>query len=106
MSVIVTVVYPQTEGSTFDADYYPKHLDLCVKHWGSGLKRAEGIKGLPGPDGSKPPYHMIAILEFESQEAMGAAMGGPGTAEIMGDVANYTNVQPVTLIGVPSGGGK
>jgi uncharacterized protein (TIGR02118 family) len=31
-------------------------------------------------------------------EAFGAAMGSPKTAEIMADVANYTNIVPVMQI--------
>jgi hypothetical protein len=27
---------------------------------------------------------------------MGAAMGGPGTGDVLADVANYTSIAPVT----------
>jgi uncharacterized protein (TIGR02118 family) len=37
-------------------------------------------------------------LYFDSMEAMGAAMASPKTAEIMADVANYTNITPVMQI--------
>ena len=32
---------------------------------------------------------------FADNEAMGAALGSPGTGEVMADMANYTNIQPV-----------
>ncbi len=34
-------------------------------------------------------------FKFDSMEALGAAMGTPGMADIMGDIANYTTIQPV-----------
>ena len=37
-------------------------------------------------------------LFFDSMDAFGAAMGSPGTAAIMADVANYTNITPVLQV--------
>ncbi len=34
-------------------------------------------------------------FDFESLEALGAAMGEPRTGEILADVANYTTIAPV-----------
>jgi hypothetical protein len=34
-------------------------------------------------------------FEFESLEALGAAMGNAGTGAIMADVPNYTTITPV-----------
>ena len=45
-----------------------------------------------GVDG---PYVAAVHFTFESLDAMGAAMGAPGTADVMADVANYTTIQPV-----------
>ena len=84
----LTVSYPATEGATFDHDYYrDKHVPLAVKTW--GLKGAEIDKGIDGPN-------VAAVhFKFESLDAMNAALGGPATAEIMADVANYTTIAPV-----------
>ena len=84
----VSVFYPKTEGASFDHDYYrEKHVPLCVKTW--GLKGAEIDKGLDGPN------EAAVHFKFDSMEALGAAMSSPGMADIMGDVANYTTIQPV-----------
>jgi len=84
----LSVLYPSSEGSTFDHDYYrDKHVPLAVKSW--GLDGAEIDKGIDGP------YVAAVHFRFESMEALGAAMGQPGTAEVMADVANYTNIAPV-----------
>jgi len=84
----LSVLYPSAEGATFDHDYYRnKHVPLAVKTW--GLDSAEIDKGVDGP------YVAAVHFKFESLDAMGAAMGVAGTADVMADVANYTSIAPV-----------
>ena len=84
----VSVFYPQAEGATFDHDYYrAKHVPLCVKTW--NLDGAEIDKGVDGP------YVAAVHFKFDSLEALQAAMGSPGTGDIMADMANYTSITPV-----------
>ena len=84
----LSVFYPQTEGATFDHDYYRStHVPLCCSTW--GLDSAEIDKGLDGP------YVAAVHCRFESPEALNAAMGLPGTGDVLADVANYTNITPV-----------
>jgi len=83
----LSVFYPTTEGATFDHDYYrTKHVPLAVKAW--GLEGAEIDKGINGP------YEAAVHFTFDSLDALGAAMGAPGTGEVMADVANYTTITP------------
>ena len=83
-----SVLYPSTEGATFDHDYYrDKHVPLAVKTW--GLEGAEIDKGVDGP------YVAAVHFTFESLEAMQAALGGEGTGDVMADMANYTTIAPV-----------
>jgi uncharacterized protein (TIGR02118 family) len=84
----VTVLYPTTEGATFDHDYYrDNHIPLVLKTW--GLDEAEIDRGLNGP------YVAAVHFRFPSQEALNAAMQAEGTAAVMADVANYTTIAPV-----------
>jgi uncharacterized protein (TIGR02118 family) len=84
----MSVLYPKTEGATFDHDYYANsHVPLAVKTW--GLDGADIDKGLDGP------YEAAVHFTFDSVEAMQAALGAEGTGEVMADVANYTTIQPV-----------
>jgi uncharacterized protein (TIGR02118 family) len=84
----LSVYYPKTEGATFDHDYYrDKHVPLAAKTW--GLDGAEIDKGVDGP------YVAAVHFKFESLETLGAAMGAPGTADVLADVANYTTIAPV-----------
>ncbi len=86
-----TVLYPSSEGATFDHDYYrDKHVPLAVKTW--GLEGAEIDKGITGP------YVAAVHFTFESMEAMGAALGSEGTGAVLADVPNYTNIEPVQQI--------
>jgi uncharacterized protein (TIGR02118 family) len=83
-----SVFYPKTEGATFDHDYYVnKHVPLALRTW--GMERAEIDKGINGP------YVAAVHFTFESLEAMQAALGSDGTAEVMADVANYTTITAV-----------
>ena len=84
-----SVFYPKTDGATFDHDYYAnKHVPLALETW--GLSGAQIEKGLDGP------YEAAVHFTFESQEAMGAALGAAGTADVMADIPNYTTISPVT----------
>ena len=84
----LTVLYPATEGATFDHEYYrEKHVPLCVKTW--GLAEAEIDKGLDGP------YVAAVHFKFASLEALQSAMDSEGRGALRADVANYTTITPV-----------
>ena len=84
----LTVLYPATEGATFDHEYYrEKHVPLCVSTW--GLAGAEIDKGLDGP------YVAAVHFKFASPEAFQSAMASEAREAIRADVANYTTITPV-----------
>jgi uncharacterized protein (TIGR02118 family) len=84
----LSVFYPSAEGATFDHDYYrEKHVPLAIRAW--GLTEAQIDKGVDGP------YVAAVHFEFDSVDALGAAMAAEATAEVLADVANYTNIAPV-----------
>ena len=88
MAIRLSVLYPQTEGATFDHDYYrDKHVPLAVKTW--GLDGAQIDKGVDGP------YEAAVHFTFADLGAMQAAMSSPATGDVIADVANYTTIQPV-----------
>lgn len=95
----VTVVYPNTKGSHFDIAYYCKtHIPLVQRLVGTALKGVaveHGIAG--GTPGSAAPYLAIGQLQFDSVEAFQASFG-PHAPEIMADIPNYTNTQPIIQI--------
>ena len=87
----LSVLYPVTDGATFDHDYYrDTHVPLACRAW--GLDGAEIDKGVNGP------YLAAVHFRFPSMEALQQAMAAEGTAEVIGDVANYTDIVPVQQI--------
>lgn len=88
----VTVVYPSKEGWKFDFDYYMrKHVPFVSKLVGKSI---EVRRGLASPNGSTAPYVCVASIPIDSIAEFQGLMAKHG-AEIMGDVPNYTNIQPV-----------
>ena len=84
----MSVLYPETEGATFDHDYYAStHVPLALEVWGiDGASIDKGVNG---------PYVAAVHFTFESLEAMQAAMGSERTGELMADMANFATISPV-----------
>ncbi len=67
----MSVLYPVTEGATFDHDYYrDRHVPLAVRTW--GLEGAEIDVGIDGP------YVAAVHFMFESTRGDGLRSGGGG----------------------------
>ena len=96
----LSVVYPRSAGSTFDYDYYrSKHLPLVGKRWaGAGLVGGEALLGSAAPDGAEAPYFAIGIIHFDTSESLQAALNGEHAGEVIGDITNFTDVQPIIQI--------
>ncbi|MFL5274147.1 MAG: EthD family reductase [Anaeromyxobacteraceae bacterium] len=95
----VSVLYPNAKDCRFDFDYYCKsHMPMVRDRVGGachGISVDEGIAG--GAPGTRPAHVASAHLFFESVEAFQAAFS-PHAREIMADIPNYTNVQPIIQI--------
>src|SRR5438067_9841757 len=96
----LSVLYPRTAGARFDYDYYrTKHLPLAVQRWAdAGLTGGEALLGKAAVDGSDAPFFAIGIIHFESADALNAVLTGEHAAEVVGDIANFTNVQPIMQV--------
>lgn len=96
----LSVSYPRVPNATFDLDYYrTKHLPLVVRLWGdAGLVGGEALVGKAAADGSESPFLAIGIIHFESAQALQQALTGEQATEIIGDVENFTNVQPLLQV--------
>jgi uncharacterized protein (TIGR02118 family) len=96
----VTVLYPNSDGAKFDMAYYTgKHMPMVKQKCGAACKSIAADHGVAGGSpGAKPAYIAIGYLTFDSTEAFDKAFG-PHAGEILGDIPNYTNVQPVIQIG-------
>jgi uncharacterized protein (TIGR02118 family) len=87
----LSVLYPKTEGATFDHDYYrDRHVPFVQGIWAP--ESAEIDQGIDGP------YEAAVHMRFASMEAMQAALMSERTGEVQADVANYTTITPVLQI--------
>ncbi len=95
----VSVLYPAGENTKFDMDYYCKsHIPMVQEKLGAACKRVAVEQGLAGGgEGVPPTYVAMGHLYFDSVAEFQAAFSPHGAA-IMGDVPNYTNIQPVLQI--------
>lgn len=96
----VSVLYPNEEGKKFDLDYYlNSHIPMVQGLLGPmGLQKGEVEKGVSSADPSQPaPFVVVGHLFFETTEQVHAAFSTHGR-EIMGDIKNYTEIQPTFQI--------
>jgi uncharacterized protein (TIGR02118 family) len=86
-----SVMYPATDGATFDHDYYcDSHVPLATRSWKPvSVEIDRAING---------PYVAAVHFVFASADDMNAALASDKTAEIAADVANYTTIAPVHQI--------
>ena len=94
----VSVLYPATEGASFDHEYYKtKHIPLIQSKMGDVIKGVEIDKAVGDGMGGAAPFVAAVHFKMETAEAFGQALM-PHAAEIMGDVGNYTTIQPVLVV--------
>jgi uncharacterized protein (TIGR02118 family) len=88
----VTVMYPYTEGARFDHAYYrDRHMPMVKSRLGNACAYYTVDKGLAG--GARAFVAMCAFI-CDSAEGYEAAMR-EHRAEVLGDIAKYTNIAPV-----------
>ncbi len=98
MSVSVQVLYPVSEGSHFDIDYYySKHTELLQKYMGQHMERTVVTRGMADGGGGPAPFHAIATLVFADEAARDAALAV--SRPVMEDLPNFTNVKPILMMG-------
>jgi uncharacterized protein (TIGR02118 family) len=90
--ISVLILYPKSEDTTFDMDYYStKHMPLLAEVLGDACKGW----GVSGP---AHKHHAVGWAMVDSKEAFDAAIAARGK-EVMDDVPNYTNTRPEMIIG-------
>ena len=97
----ISSIYPKKEKYKFDFDYYlNKHMPRSIQL----LSTAKGFKGVSVERGielneQKIESNFVAMCHyyFETVEDFVAAFS-PHAAELQGDIANYTDIQPIIQI--------
>lgn len=95
----VSVLYPNGEGKTFNMDYYcHKHVPMVAGLLGDAVKAATVEKGLAGgAPNTKATYAAMGNLYFSSVEEFEKSFG-PNSDKIMGDLPNFTNIEPTIQV--------
>lgn len=95
----VTALYPNSDKKNFDVDYYcNKHVPMVSKLLGNALKHVEIEHGIGSVEpGADAPFVAIGCLYFDSIEDFQSSFGA-NAETIMGDVPNYTNIEPMIQI--------
>jgi uncharacterized protein (TIGR02118 family) len=91
-------MYPKQDGGNFNYDYYLQtHMSLVKERWGDVLRGVGVYKGISGAGGTDETYVTVANLLFDNVEAFEQALAAHAD-EIMGDIPNFTNIDPVIQI--------
>ena len=88
----VTVAYPNKADAKFDFDYYmKKHIPFVA---GLGGKSMEVGRGISSATGSPAAFVCVATIPIDSVAKFQAMFSQHGT-EILADIPNYTNIEPI-----------
>ena len=91
----VTVLYPNAADTKFDFDYYlSKHVPWVARLVGQSIEVRRGLSAL---DGARAPFICVATIFVKTLEEFQTIFAKHGK-EIVADIPNYTNSQPVIQI--------
>lgn len=95
----VSALYPHSEGVAFDMEYYcSRHIPMVQEKLGTACKGVTVEGGLSSfAPGTQPAYIAMGHLLFDSVEDFQNSFG-PHSEQILGDIPNYTNIQPTIQI--------
>lgn len=98
MAMSLQVIYPITDETHFDYEYYNStHMGLVNEHMGPHIASALVTKGLAGGPDVPPPFYAVATLTFADKDALDSALGAAGP--VLADIPKFTNSQPQMLVG-------
>jgi len=96
MAKLVVLYNKPSNPAAFDAHYASTHAPLAKKI--PGLTRFEISTGPVSTPAGESPYHLVAILGFESADALLAGLQSPEGKAAAGDLANFAQAGAELLI--------
>jgi uncharacterized protein (TIGR02118 family) len=95
----VTILYPKTEGSRFDIDYYlGTHMPMSITLLGPAMEAITVERvvspGAPWPDAA---YHAITCFVCSSREVYEQAFF-PHMETLQADMPNYTDIPAIIQV--------
>ena len=89
MAKAIALYNPPADAAAFDRYYYANHVPIA--------KRIPGLRSYAVSDGAivtptgPAPYHLVAVLEFDSMAAIGAALSSPEGRATVADLGNFAS---------------
>ncbi|MGF6753704.1 EthD family reductase [Paraburkholderia sp. GAS42] len=96
MAKLVVLYKNPTDKAAFDAYYESTHVPIAKKV--PGLKKYEISTGPVKLLGGESPYHLVALLEFASTDALMQGLGSPEGKAAAGDLANFAQAGAELLV--------
>ncbi|GAB5094450.1 EthD family reductase [Caballeronia sp. LP006] len=87
MAQLVALYKNPSDTKAFDDYYASTHAPLAKTL--PGLKSYQISTGPVATAQGESPYYLVALLEFESLEAIESALGSPEGQKTAGDLANF-----------------
>ena len=87
MAKLVALYKKPADVPAFDAYYYSTHVPLAKKI--AGLRRYEVSVGPVATPQGESPFHLVAVLGFDSMNALQQALGSPAGQATATDLANF-----------------
>lgn len=87
MTKLLVLYNKPADVASFDSYYFGKHVPLAKTI--PGLRSYEVNDGPVGTPQGPAPYHLVAILTFDSMAAIGAAFASKEGQATAGDLANF-----------------
>jgi uncharacterized protein (TIGR02118 family) len=87
MATLVVLYNKPADTAAFDAHYFAKHVPLAKTI--PGLRGYEVSKGPVATPQGPSPYHLVALLTFDSLPAIGAAFASKEGQAIAADLGTF-----------------
>ncbi len=87
MATLIALYKKPADAAAFDDYYFNKHVPLAKTI--TGLRRYEVNSGAIGSGAGASDLHLVALLSFDSMEAIQQALGSPEGQATAGDLANF-----------------
>ena len=87
MATLMVLYSKPTDAAAFDSYYFGKHVPLAKTI--PGLRRYDVSHGPVATPEGPSPYHLVALLTFDSMAAIGAALESSEGLATAADLKNF-----------------
>ncbi|MEO8135362.1 MAG: EthD family reductase [Betaproteobacteria bacterium] len=87
MAQLIALYKKPANDEAFDKYYYSTHVPIAKRI--PGLRKYEVSSGMVATPAGPSPFHLVAILSFDSMGAIQQALGSPEGAATAADLGNF-----------------